>query len=162
MIECELWAFLILTFTFTTLTCWCVLCPESGWECGDWCGLITPDLQTHRPKPDRDLFTSQTWPENAPLMKKKWIDVFCARESKVQLLHWEVQKARSSFCLIVARLCNAGAESRCIQVIVWYSAVQCSTVLVIVSREGWGNIDPDPAVMHCTRCTALQRSRLPY
>ena len=52
---------------------------------------------------------------------------FGERESKVQLFHWEVQKARSSFCLIVARLCNAGAEPRCIQVIVWYSAVQCST-----------------------------------
>ena len=82
------------------------------------------------------------------------------RESKVQLfLHWEMQKARSGFCLIVAWLCNVGAETRCIQVIVWYSAVQCSTGLVIVSREGRGNIDPDPAVMHCTHCTPLQISR---
>ena len=31
--------------------------------------------------------------------------------------------------------------------------VQCSTGLVIVSRGGRGNIDPDPAVMHCTDCT---------
>ena len=77
------------------------------------------------------------------------------RESKVQLfLHWEMQKARSGFCLIVAWLCNVGAETRCIQVIVWYRPVQCSTGLVIVSREGRGNIDPDPAVMHCTlHCT---------
>ena len=37
-----------------------VCCAQSQAGCVDWCGLITPDLQTHRPKPDRDLFTSQT------------------------------------------------------------------------------------------------------
>ena len=40
-----------------------------------------------------------------------------------------------------------------------YSMLQCSTVqyrLVIVSTEGRGNIDPGPAVMHCTHCTPLQ------
>lgn len=162
MIECELWAFLISTyfhFHYSDM----LVCVVPRVRLGVWTGVGSSHLTYKRtdqslieiflhPRPSRECSSHE----------KEMNRLFCARESKVQLFHWEVQKARSSFCLIVARLCNAGAESRCIQVIVWYSAVQCSTALVIVSREGWGNIDPDPAVMHCTRCTALQRSRLPY
>ena len=136
------------------------------WSLGRGLSIITPDLQTRRLKPDTDLLTSRTWSQSVNHVSYEMSRVFfCVdvreRESKVQLfLHWEMQKARSGFCLIVAWLCNVGAETRCIQVIVWYSAVQCSTGLVIVSR---GNIDPDPAVMHCTLhctyCTPLQVSR---
>ena len=66
---------IILTFTFTTLTCWCVLCPEPGWVCGLVCAHHTW-LTNAETKAWYRSFNILDLVRECSSHEKKWIDVF--------------------------------------------------------------------------------------
>ena len=88
------------TFTFTQWWCWCVSECCAQLQCvepGVWWGQhLTPDLQTQRPKPDKDLCTS--WPF--------WIECSSLKRNDSMFFVWEKEKST------VVLLGNAKSQSQ--------------------------------------------------